>query len=322
MSLTMLDILNILPGRKKQSSSGWISFNSVCCHHRGHNMDKRSRGGIFIIDENSWNYNCFNCNFKCGFIKGKHLTTNTKKLLSWCGLDSIEIEKISFNSFASKSDNQPSDKIIKKINFVNKHLPENSQLIDQNNPKHRKHTEYLSSRSISLDNYDFYCVQNEKRERIIIPYFYENKLVGHTSRYYDNKHPKYISEQQSGYVFNINKQKKDWEYCILVEGQFDAMSIDGCAYLGSTINDDQAALINSLNKKIIVVPDRDKAGLSICNRALELNYSVSIPDWSKEIKDVNDAVKKYGKLYTLLSIIQSATANKIKVELSKKRIKL
>lgn len=319
----MLDILSIIPGRKKHTSSGWISFNSVCCHHRGHNKDKRSRGGIFIVDSNTWNYNCFNCNFRCGFVNGKHLTSNTKKLLSWCGLDNIEIEKISFKSFSSKTDDISEVNIVKKnFSFVEKSLPPNSELIDLYKTSHKKHIDYLKSRSINTEKYNFYCVPNEVRERIIIPYYYANKLVGHTSRFYDDKSPKYISEQQKGYVFNIDNQKKEWQYCILVEGQFDAISIDGCAYLGSTINDDQANLINSLHKKVIVVPDRDKTGLSICNRALDLNYFVSIPDWSNDVKDVNDAVKKYGKLYTLLSILQSATTNKIKVEVSKKKIKL
>jgi DNA primase len=75
-----------------------------------------------------------------------------------------------------------------------------------------------------------------------------------------------------------------------------------------------------LNRKIIFVPDRDKTGLETCDRALELGYSVSIPDWDNDVKDVNDAVVKYGKLMTLISILQSATTSKIKIELQRKKI--
>jgi len=32
----MFDILSILPGKKKQTSSGWTSFNAICCTHFGH----------------------------------------------------------------------------------------------------------------------------------------------------------------------------------------------------------------------------------------------------------------------------------------------
>ena len=63
-----------------------------------------------------------------------------------------------------------------------------------------------------------------------------------------------------------------------------------------------------------------KTGLAMCERALELGYSVSIPPWEEGIKDVNDAVIKYGKLPTLLAILQNATMSKIKLELRKKQI--
>jgi len=154
----------------------------------------------------------------------------------------------------------------------------------------------------------------------VIPYTYKNKIVGHTSRFLDNKTPKYINEQQPGYVFGIDFQKPNWEVCILVEGIFDALSINGCALTHNTINDDQASILSDLNRKIIFVPDRDKTGLKSCNRALELGYSVSIPNWDSSVKDVNDAVIKYGKLPTLLSILQSATTSKVKVELNRRKI--
>jgi DNA primase len=136
----------------------------------------------------------------------------------------------------------------------------------------------------------------------------------------DDKTPKYINEQQPGYVFGIDFQKPNWEVCILVEGIFDALSINGCALTHNTINDNQASLLADLNRKIIFVPDRDKTGLKTCNRALELGYSVSIPNWDASVKDVNDAVLKYGKLPTLLSILQSATTSKVKVELNRRKI--
>jgi DNA primase len=106
----------------------------------------------------------------------------------------------------------------------------------------------------------------------------------------------------------------------LVEGIFDALCINGCALTHNTINDDQAELLSRLNKKIIFVPDHDKTGLLTCDRALELGYSVSIPDWDDDVKDVNDAVVKYGKLMTLLSILQNATNSKIKIEMQRKKL--
>ena len=61
--------------------------------------------------------------------------------------------------------------------------------------------------------------------------------------------------------------------------------------------------------------------MEVCDRALELGYHISIPNWADDVKDVNDAVQRYGKLATLLSIMQSATSSKIKVEMTRKKFK-
>jgi DNA primase len=160
------------------------------------------------------------------------------------------------------------------------------------------------------------------RNRIIIPYTYRNKIVGNTSRYCDDQSPKYINEQQTGYVFGIDLQKPEWQICILVEGIFDALSIGGCAYLHNTISVEQAQLLATLNRRIIVCPDQDKAGLAVTDRALELGYSVSIPRWDTDVKDVNDATRKYGALATVLSIIESATTSPIVIKMRKREFKI
>ena len=319
----MFDILSVIPGKKKLTQSGWHSFNAVCCHHRGHKPDKRSRGGI-RMDGDNWSMHCFNCGFKCGFMLGKSITKNTKQLLSWSGVDEQQIQRWSLESLQHKDllSYVQVKKNKKKIKFKDHSLPEGI-LLDINNPLHKVYVDYLQSRSINVSDYPFMITPDEsgrQGNRIIIPYTYQNKIVGHTSRFLDNKIPKYINEQQPGYVFGIDFQKPDYEVCILVEGIFDALSLNCCALTHNTINDDQVELLSQLNRRIIFVPDRDKTGLETCNRALELGYSVSIPNWEPGIKDVNDAVVKYGKLPTLLSILQNATTSKVKIEIQRRKI--
>jgi hypothetical protein len=319
----LFDILTITPGRKKLSQSGWHSFNAVCCHNRGHKVDKRGRAGI-RMDGDNWSMHCFNCGFKCGFTFGKNISKNTKQFLSWCGIDEEQIQKWSLESLKHKDllSYIQVKKNKAKIKFKDHELPE-GEMIEATNPLHKKYVDYLTSRGINHSDYPFMITPNElgrMGNRVIIPYTYNNKIVGHTSRFLDNKIPKYINEQQPGYVFGIDFQKPDWQVCILVEGIFDALSLNACALTHNTISEEQAALLSQLNRRIIFVPDRDKTGLSTCDRALELGYSVSIPDWDSSVKDVNDAVVKYGKLMTLMSILQSATTSKIKIELRKKQI--
>jgi len=319
----MFDILNVIPGKKKLTQSGWYSFNAICCHHRGHKSDKRGRGGIRLDGEN-WSMHCFNCGFKCGFMLGKSITKNTKQLLIWSGIDEQQIQRWSLESLQHKDllNFVQIKKNKKKIKFKDHVLPA-GEFLDKNNPMHKVYVDYVQARGINVCDYPFMIAPNEtgrQGNRIIIPYTYQNKIVGHTSRFLDNKTPKYINEQQQGYVFGIDFQKPDYEVCILTEGIFDALSINGCALTHNTINEDQVELLNQLNRKIIFVPDRDKTGLATCYRALELGYSVSIPNWEPDIKDVNDAVVKYGKLPTLLSILQSATTSKVKIEIQRRKL--
>lgn len=321
--MAIFDVLTVTPGRKKLSQSGWYSFNAVCCHHRGHNVDKRSRGGI-RIDGNNWSMHCFNCGFKCGFTLGKSISKTTKQFLIWCGVDETQIQKWNLESLQQKDLLSYLDTIHKKIKvkFKDHALPD-GDLLDPNNPSHAKYIEYLRRRAIDPAEYPLLVTPDmpgRMGNRVIIPYTHNNRIVGHTSRFLDNKIPKYINEQQPGYVFGIDMQKPEWQVCILVEGIFDALSISGCALTHNSISDEQAYLLSKLRRKIIFVPDRDKTGLSTIERALELGYSVSIPNWEPGIKDVNDAVVKYGKFTTLVSILQSATTSKVKLEMQRKKI--
>jgi hypothetical protein len=282
------------------------------------------RGGIKFDGQTNWSMHCFNCGYKCNFVLGRSISYKTKQLLLWCGIDDTQIGKWSLESLQQKDllDIVIQKKTKIKIKFKDHELPE-GELIDENNPLHKVYIDYVQSRGINYNEYPFLITPTAKgryANRIIIPYTYKNKIVGHTSRFLDNKIPKYINEQQPGYVFNIDIQKPEWQVCILTEGIFDALSIDGIAIMHDDISNEQAQLIASLNKQIIVVPDRDKTGLKICDRALELGYSVSLPNWESDIKDVNDAVVRYGKLPTLLSILQSATMSKIKIEIQRKKI--
>lgn len=319
----MFDILSLISGKKRQTHSGWVSFNAVCCGHRGHRADTRHRGGV-KMDGNNWVMHCFNCGYSCSFTLGKTINSKTKQFLQWLGVDKDQIQKWSLESLQHRDllDVLVQRKRSEIVRFKNKKLPD-FDLLDINNDSHKIFVEYLQKRKIDIEKYKFYVNPNaldRTKHGIVIPYTYQNNIVGHTTRFIDGKIPKFINDQQQGYVFNIDNQQSNWQVCIVTEGIFDALSIDGVAVMHDDISNEQAAVLARLNKKIIVVPDRDTTGLKMTDRALELGYHVSLPNWSKDIKDVNDAVLKYGKLPTLLSILENATMSKIKIEMRKKQI--
>ena len=104
-----------------------------------------------------------------------------------------------------------------------------------------------------------------------------------------------------------------------MEGPLDAIGVDGVALLGSEVKDQQALLLKTLNKEVILVPDRDENGKHLVEQAMELGWSVSMPEWTEDIKDVNDAVIKYGKIFTLHSIVNAKESNELKIKLRSKQ---
>ena len=319
----MIDILSYIPQKRKQTSSGWVSFNAPCCVHTGESADRRSRGGV-KQQEDDWSYHCFNCGFTASFVPGRPVSYKARKLLGWLGVDSTDIERLNLESLKRKSllDLTAERNTIKQtqIDFDEKEVPDGVERIDPNNKLHFHYVDYLKQRGIVF-GYPFLVDKKRgPRDRIVVPYTYKNRIVGHTSRYLDSRTPKFINSQQPGYVFGYDLQKSNWTSAIVVEGIFDALSISGLACMHETISKEQAQLLKQLKRRIIVVPDQDRAGLSIIDAAVEHKFEVSIPEWPEDVKDVNDAVVRFGVAQTLQQIHQHAERSKIKIEMAKKRL--
>lgn len=319
MSLVIDTVRTFLPPKRKSTPSGWISFNAVCCHHNHNSMDTRQRGGIMINEGVS--YHCFNCGFKTSWQPGRIITAKFRKLMRWLNVPDDLITKCSLEAIRLKEDSAYESKTNLIPKFIDKLLPPDSVKISSDDKDHDEISlalEYLSSRRFDSSDFDWYW-SPAYANRVIIPFYYQKNLVGFTARLLRDGKPKYISEQQPGYVFNIDRQSLNRKYVIVCEGPFDAISIDGVALLGSEISSQQSALINQLQKEVIVLADKDSAGEKLVKQAIELGYSVSFPQWDDDVKDANDAVIKYGKLYTLYSIINSKQNNKLKIELYSKK---
>jgi len=313
----MIDVIGYLPVKRKQTSSGWVSFNAPCCEHNGESQDKRQRGG-FKLTNQGWSYHCFNCGYTASFVLGRNLTFKARKLLQWLSVPQEEIERINLESLKHKSiegllgERQEIVTRLQSIEFEDRDLPTDTR------PLTAQAEQYLQTRGINL-NYPFFY-KTMPRPGIVIPFTHNNQVVGHTTRFLDDRVPRYIQDIQHGYVFGTDLQKSNWKYAIVVEGVFDALSVNGLAVLHAEINDAQVKLIRSLGREVIVVPDQDEAGMKLVDRATELGWAVSMPEWPAGVKDVNDAVICLGKLATLITIMQAKETSKIKIELRKKQL--
>lgn len=322
----MLDISNYLPARKKKSASGWISFNAPCCVHRGESADRRQRGGIKITEQ-GWSFHCFNCQFTASFILGRNLSFRARNFLAWLNVPAEDIERINLESLRHRNmqglldDRQRTANAMQGIEFEDRDLPEEFALIDPNMPVH---WQYLRDRCVPQD-YPCGMIHGRpddkfrRRQGVIIPFTYDGRIVGHTQRFFDDRNPRYVHDIQPGFVFGTDLQRSTWQHAIVVEGVFDALSISGLAVLHADISDAQARLIRSLGRDITVVPDQDSAGMRLVDRALELGWAVSMPAW-QDCKDVNDAVRRYGRLATVMTIMQARETSRIKIEMRRRRL--
>lgn len=82
----------------------------------------------------------------------------------------------------------------------------------------------------------------------------------------------------------------------VVEGMFDAVRLNGVAFLGNTISEEQAYTLNSIKRQKILIPDRGADGLRSVKEALEFGWDISLPDIGA-CKDIDEAAKIYGMCY-------------------------
>ena len=323
----MLNILSYLPAKRKPSPQGWLSFNAVCCTHNGNSQDKRGRGGIKATEQ-GWSYHCFNCSYTASFVLGRTVSFKARRLLGWMGVPDNEIEMLNLESLRHRNihgileDRQRVFNTLSAIEFEESDdFPPYTEVITTEHPYY---WDYIRQRCVPEDFPAMTSIKTDgvhwTRPYVLIPFTYDNKVIGWCARFLDDKIPKYINHSQPGYVFGTDLQRNAWQYVIVTEGIFDALSINGLALMHNTVSESQARLIRSLGKEVIVVPDQDTAGVELVDRAVELGYSVSIPEWPEGCKDVNDAVIKLGKLGALLTIMQAKETSKIKIEIRKTQL--
>jgi hypothetical protein len=334
MNLIQSTIMTSLPAGQKKTPSGWIAFNAPCCVHNGETQDKKKRGGIMNSADGTVSYHCFNCGYKASYVIGRKLTQRMRSFMSYIGIADDTIKKLAIEAMR----HEESDVVRERKRFVSfnkKDLPKNTHTLDVWLEKYTtgslSHTEqksidnlltYLTSRGISPDWYDFMYSPSkiwDMYQRLLIPFYWRGEVVGFTGRVFEESRAvKYYTDVWPGYVFNMDAQDWSRKFVLVTEGPFDAITTSGVSILGSEINDIQRELIEGLNRQIIVVPDRDRPGEKLINQAIEFGWGVAFPEWHDSVEDTADAVLKYGRLFTMKSILKSTETNKLKIDLKRK----
>lgn len=313
-------IYNLLPSDKKQRNNGWIFFNCPSCYHT-ENPDTKHRGNILFTDD-GFVYQCFNCKFKCGFTLGQYLSKDTTQWLKDLGISTKDLNdlRLKIREYNEANSEKPKDsKIIIKKREI-KQIPTGyKSIIKSLNEGENSYTfmevlKYINNRNPYLLEWTdlLWC---PKQFNFLIPCYEYEEIVGYSLRKLtDETNNKYIHYIPTGYVYNYDNLLKPRKYEIVCEGQTDAIAINGVSILSNTFTPERLKRILPFvnDKEIILLPDRDKSGNKMVQQLLEENlpFSVAFPNWERGIKDAEQAAKKYGRLYTIYSILNSKENNK------------
>lgn len=319
-------LYNALPHQRRMASGGWLSFNCPCCVDNGEaRNDTRMRGGIRHDDE-SISYHCFNCGFKASHKRGRVLNKKMLLLMRNLGIAESDIKRLQLDAIRDKELADGPTLFINKTqptrvpSFPDCELPEGADSLDNilntDAPDERviMGAKYLIDRGI-YDYIDAYWSPHAVfRNRVIIPFWQGDRIVGYTGRDFTGKsEAKYMNKSPKNFLYNVDAVKRNKRYLIVTEGVIDAACLDGVGVMSNEASPAQIDYINQFQGEVIVSPDRDKAGERLIKQAIENGWSVSFPNWEDDIKDAADAVHKYGKLYTLKSIIDGRISNSTKI---------
>jgi hypothetical protein len=346
-------ITSALSGRRKRANTGFLNIDCPMCIHRGHNADRRQRCGIKNLNPGIHIF-CFNCDFNTGWSPGETLSRYLRDFMVSAGVPEVTVKRLNHRALVYRQmveKNPEAQALIPasfSLEFPKRQLPTGALSFDVlaargcEEPDFLDCAAYLFGRGDDLAAATTYYwtadTQNSMNRRVIIPFLRHGEIVGWTARLIDppamigdKLQSKYHNNNPLDYVFNNHvMEHRRRKYIIVVEGVFDALAIDGVATCGAKLSDKQASWIDSMGKTVIVLPDHDVTGERLIDKAVARGWHVSFPLiksgsaynwWEPDIKDAADAVQRYGRLYTLTSILKSASVDKTAIHVKRKMMK-
>lgn len=315
MSLVENLLLEHLPSTKP-TPGGWLTMNCPMCVQSGQmRADTRHRGGL-KIEGGVIGYHCFNCQFKTKWEPGQRLGIKFVKLLRTIGVDEGRIQRLKIQLWDEVVDNTTFVREVYEKPVWNE-IEWPWEVTDITLPA----AEYLDSRKI-LGTSNWFSSPSTiqgMNNRVILPYYNNGKIVGYAARWIGDRPneriAKMLTSRPPNFVFNLDRQNEKRNYTIVVEGEYDALTVDGVAVMTNSISAEQAKIIEDIDNEPVVLADRDSAGKRLLEQAAELGWSASFPEWPPGIKDANEAAQHFGRTATLQSILASVVTSPLKIKL-------
>ncbi|MDE5569211.1 MAG: toprim domain-containing protein [Ruminococcus sp.] len=266
----------------------------------------RNRTGAFTVYPETNSYHCFACGASGDIFK------------LYGAVNQITEFKDIIKELESKYNILP----LQSVNKKNKDYTRFFAIAEQ----HLHETDYLINRGISIETQrKFHCgyVANyqynhnsQSTSAVIIPTSNSSFMWRSTTE---------NIKQKRGTAHILNPTALENEYCFVVEGEIDCMSVDECGFscigLGSTSNIRKIFSYDTSKTVIIIALDNDKAG---CKATVELAkecdehrvpYIIASKDIWNDCKDANELLVK--DKFTLISNLQILSEKAINLDKDK-----
>ena len=266
---------------------------------------------------------CFNCHSKFKYEEGTgKFSKSTKHILNAFGVTEQDLQAITATLFFNKAEQSDKEITLESLKKVNLHTPEikfpsrTFQLGAEGHDEIQEPLiEYLLDRQVDPLKF-YFSLDPQHLRRVLIPFWRDQKLIYWQSRAIDRDvKPRYrnCSAAKDAIIYGYDRLFTYSEDPLFVtEGAFDAEVSDGICILGSSLNAAKIEVLHKTRRRIIFVIDRDSNGGDLGDEVLKQGWELTFVDPRAE--DVNDSVKKFGKLYTLYTLIKNATTKANVVE--------
>ena len=261
-------------------------------------------------------FHCYNCGFIASYEEGTGKFNRwMKELCRANGISDDELQAIAATLFFNKAEKTDKEITLEALHRVNLNTPEIAfpdRTLQLGSAGHDGIQEplitYLLSRG--MDPLKFYfSLDPAHLRRVIIPFWRNGKLIYWQSRAIDKAaKPRYknCSASKDAILYGYDNL---FEYSdaplFVTEGAFDAETVNGICILGSSLNAAKIEILHKTRRRIIFVMDLDSNGGALRDEVLKQGWEITWVD--NRAADINDSLQKFGKLYTIYSLIKNAT---------------
>lgn len=290
--------------RANLGSTEATGFHAVHCPIC--NKTDRRTGG-FKFEDDKIGYHCFrgSCDASTVYELGKPIPKKFKRLMESIGTTIPTELRMIKSSFHKALENLNED-LYKKHYYKDIEPLENFVTFDNGLDRYQDFWKsYYESRHVGYDDV-LICNKGKYSGCSAIQMNFYDKTIG-----YQIVTPKgdYIKHYGGNTNLLYIPENKLSNTVLVVEGTLDAKCFPNTvATMQSKISPEQAYHLRG--KNVIMIPDMDKNNQFI-NQFSQYGWKISLPDWNG-LKDLNEAVSKYGTIVVAEMIMESLTTDKNK----------